>query len=274
MECLLDELSELGLTGYESAVYLALLSRSGLSPLELAGRAKVPRQRIYDVLEALSLKGLCLSRDTTPRTYFGIDPTIALEHLSRQRAEELERERERTTRIARDLMGHLTPLFLAGGGHDNPLNYIEILGDPNRIAARALDLARAARIRVNSCIKLPLILSPEQNWRFLREPLTHGALYRAVYEKSALETVQVQEWISTFRETGQQIRVADEVPVKMQAFDDHTVLLSMQDPVGGPPSFTAAAIHHQGTVAFLNMAFERLWEFSVPLEEIEGGNGK
>ena len=268
MEHLLDHLSELGLTGYEASVYLALLSRAGLSPLELAGRAKVPRQRIYDVLEALSQKGLCLSRDTAPRTYFGIDPTIALEHLSRQRAEKWEREREQAARTAHDLIAELTPLFQAGGDLDNPLNFIEILGDPNRIAARALELARAARVRVNSCIKLPLILSPEQNWRFLREPLTHRALYRAVYEKSALETPPVPEWIDTFRESGQQIRIADAVPIKMQAFDDHTALLSMQDPVGGPPSFTVAVIRHPGTVAFLNMAFERLWEGSKPLTKL------
>ena len=269
MEHLLDHLSELGLTGYEALVYLALLSRAGLSPVELAGRAKVPRQRIYDVLEALSQKGLCLSRDTSPRTYFGIDPTIALEHLSRQKAEKLEREREQAARTARDLIAELTPLFQAGGGLDNPLNYIEILGDPNGIAARALELARAARVRVNSCIKLPLIMSAEQNWRFLREPLAHVALYRALYEGAALETPQIQEWIDTYRETGQQIRIADAIPVKMQAFDDHTVMLSMQDPVGGPPSFTMAVIRHPGTVEFLNMAFERLWENSDPMPGLE-----
>lgn len=66
--------------------------------------------------------------------------------------------------------------------------------------------------------------------------------------------------MKTFRGWGQQIRLVSELPVKMNAFDDEAVLLSMQDPVGGPPSFTALAIRHRGTVAFLNLAFERLWE--------------
>ena len=264
VEHLLDNLTDLGLNGYEAAVYLALLGRTGMTPTELAARAKVPRQRIYDVLGALAEKGLCVSRDTAPKTFFGVDPALGLEALSRRRAEALEREREQTARLAHDLIPQLMPLFQAGRGQSDPLAYIEVLSDPDRIAARALDLARAARVRVNSCIKRPLILSPEQNWRFLREPLAHGALYRAVYERAALEDETVREWITTFRAAGQQVRIAEDVPLKMQAFDGEAVLLSMQDPVGGPPAFTALAIRHRGTVALLNMAFERLWETSAP----------
>jgi hypothetical protein len=266
MERRIDELTELGLSGYESAVYLALLARGGTTPSELSARARVPRQRIYDVLESLGAKGLCTSRDTTPRTYFGVDPAIALESLSQHRAEDLEREREKIARRAGDLIADLAPLFQAGRGQHDPLSYIEVLGDTARIATRALELARSARTRVNSCIKRPLILSTEQNWRFLREPLSHGALYRAVYERSALEDAELREWMTTLREWGQQIRIAAEIPVKIQAFDDEAALLSMQDPVGGPPSFTALVIRHRGTVAFLNVAFERLWQQSEPFD--------
>ena len=261
---LLDNLTALGLNGYEAAVYLSLLGRAGMTPTELAAHASIPRQRIYDVLESLAAKGLCVSRDTSPKTFFGTDPALGLETLSRRRAEAMEREQDQTARLARDLIPQLEPLFQAGQGQNDPLAYIEVLSSTDRIAARALDLARAARIRVNSCIKLPLILSPEQNRRFLREPLAHGALYRAVYERAALENADVREWITTFQAAGQQVRIADTVPVKMQAFDDDAVLLSMQDPVGGPPSFTALAIRHRGTVSLLNMAFEQLWAISVP----------
>jgi hypothetical protein len=59
--------------------------------------------------------------------------------------------------------------------------------------------------------------------------------------------------------------LAPELPLKVQLFDDEVALLSMQDPVGGPPSFTALSVRHRGMVAFLAMAFERLWEASEPL---------
>jgi hypothetical protein len=61
--------------------------------------------------------------------------------------------------------------------------------------------------------------------------------------------------------------VAPELPLKMQAFDDEAVLISMQDPAAGQPSFTAVAIHNRGLVAMVNLAFERLWDGARRFDE-------
>jgi len=257
-------LNELGLTGYEATAYLALLGRNSFTPTELAARAKIPRQRIYDVLESLEEKGLCISKDTSPRSYFAIAPDLALEALSIERAEALERDRLQMVARTKELISDLSPVYQVGRGQNDPLEYIDVLGNPSRIASKALALAQTVRTRVNSCIKRPLILTKEQNWRFIREPLLRGVTYRAIYEKSALEDEELRVWLTTFAEWGQQIRFIPELPIKMQAFDDDIVLLSMQDPVGSPPSFTALAIRHTGMVAMINLAFEQLWERSEP----------
>lgn len=265
MKQLVEDLSELGLSGYEAAAYLALLGRGGVAPTELASRARIPRQRIYDVLETLSGKGLCTGRDTTPKTFFAVDPSVALEGLRQQRAAALERAMEEARTKAGGLIQELLPLFQAGLGHSDPLAYVDVLSDPIRIASRALELARSAQVSVTSCIKRPLILSQEQNWRFIQEPLERGLHYRALYERAALDDAELREWMETFRGMGQQIRLVPHLPIKMNAFDDTAALLSLQDPVGGPPSFTALAIGHRGAVAFLNMAFEHLWQQGEPL---------
>lgn len=261
------DLTSLGLNAYESAVYLALLARSGQSPADLAARAKVPRQRIYDVLRSLEDKGLCAGRDTNPKTFFATDPAVALPALSAYRAAELERERQRTERVAHVLAQSLGPLFASGRSEGDPLQYVEALADPARIAARANELAGAARSHVNSLVARPLILSSEQNLRFLRVPLDRGVRYRALYERAALEDPELRSWMDELGARGQEIRLVERLPVKMQAFDDEVALLSMQDPVGGEPSFTALAIRHRGAVALLNLAFERLWDEGTPYEK-------
>jgi sugar-specific transcriptional regulator TrmB len=258
------DLSTLGLNAYESGVYLALLARSGLASTELATRARVPRQRIYDILRSLQAKGLVTARDTAPKTFYPVDPARALPALSANRAAELERERERTAAIAQALATRLVPLFQAGRGHNDPLQYVEALADPARIASRANDLAAAARSQVHALIKRPLILSAEQNRRFLLAPLDRGVRYRALYERSALDDPELGQWILELGPKGQEIRTVERLPVKMHVFDDKVALLSMQDPVGGPPSFTALAIRHRGAVALMNLAFERLWEEGDP----------
>lgn len=261
------DLASLGLNAYESGVYLALLSRSGQGSTELAERARVPRQRIYDVLRSLEAKGLCVARDTTPRTFFPTDPATALPALSAKRAMELERERERTASVALQLAAQLGPLFQAGKGENDPLQYVEALADPARIAAQAIAFASAAKRHVHSLIKRPLILSQEQNQRFLHVPLERGVRYRAIYEREALDDPELREWMVTLSKKGQEIRLVHTLPVKMQVFDDEVALLSMQDPVGGPPSFTALALRHRGAVALLNLAFERLWDEGTPYED-------
>src|SRR5579884_4428628 len=48
------ELEELGLTNYEARVYLALIRRDVFTAAEVAREARVPRQRVYDVLDGLT----------------------------------------------------------------------------------------------------------------------------------------------------------------------------------------------------------------------------
>jgi len=254
-----SSLTSLGLNGYESAAYMALLSRPELGPPDVAHRAGIPRQRIYDVLASLVCKGLCIARNSTPKTYSAVDPEIALELLAQERVAAYDRQRQEIHTLAARLTAELAPIFASGRGQNDPLAYVEVLAGPTRISHRALALAAAAKKSVNSCIKRPLILSKEQNWTFLKAPLGRGLRYRALCDTEVLEDTELREWMMQFRDWGLEIRVVPQVPLKMQSFDDEVVLVSMQDPAGGQPSFTAVAIHNRGAVAMLNLAFEYLW---------------
>jgi hypothetical protein len=256
----LQSLISLGLNAYEAATYVALLSRPQLHPSEVSRLARIPRQRVYDVLDSLVAKGLCIARDANPKSYSAIDPKIALELLAEERGTALEIQKQETEQMAARVAAELLPLFTSGRGQTDPLAYVEVLAGSARIAHRALALAQEAKKSVNSCIKRPMILSKEQNWTFLKAPLGRGLKYRALCDPDAIEDAELRSWMEEFREWGLEIRVAPELPLKMQAFDDEAVLISMQDPAAGQPSFTAVAIHNRGLVAMLNLAFERLWD--------------
>jgi hypothetical protein len=256
----LQSLISLGLNAYEAATYVALLSRPQLHPSEVSRLARIPRQRVYDVLDSLVAKGLCIARDANPKSYSAIDPKIALELLAEERGTALEIQKQETEQMAARVAAELLPLFTSGRGQTDPLAYVEVLAGSARIAHRALALAQEAKKSVNSCIKRPMILSKEQNWTFLKAPLGRGLKYRALCDPDAIADAELRSWMEEFREWGLEIRVAPELPLKMQAFDDEAVLISMQDPAAGQPSFTAVAIHNRGLVAMLNLAFERLWD--------------
>ncbi|KHK03243.1 TrmB family transcriptional regulator [Desulfovibrio sp. TomC] len=259
-----QELAVLGLTSYEAAAYLALLGRPELAPAEVAARGAIPRQRVYDVLASLTAKGLCLARDGSPRVYAAVAPAIALELLAGERTAQLARQRLEAEAAAARLTLALAPIFAGGRGQSDPLAYAEVLTGPTRIAHRALALARGAAHRVHSCITRPMILSNDQNKTFMEAPLGRGLAYRALCDAATVAEPGFAPLLDSLCGQGLEVRLAEVLPLKMQAFDDETVLLSMQDPAGGPPSFTAVVIHNRGVAAMLNLAFEQLWAGAKP----------
>ncbi|QLA15502.1 TrmB family transcriptional regulator [Desulfolutivibrio sulfoxidireducens] len=267
-------LAQLGLNAYEAAAYLALLGRPELTPSEVAGLGKIPRQRVYDVLESLAAKGLCRERENAPKSYAAVDPRAALEMLGQERLAELDRERVRTRTAVDRLAEELGPIFAAGKRQNDPLAYVEVLSGSARIAHRAMALAASAKRSVTSCVKRPMILSPDQNWSFMTTPLGRGLSYRALYEEGALGDPEFSGWMSRLADRGLSIRLSPEVPLKIQSFDDEVVLVSMQDPMAGEPSFTAVVIHNRGLAAMLGLAFEHLWERARPFPEKAGSEPK
>lgn len=258
-ESQVNQLGELGLNRYEAAVYLALLERGDYAPAGVAQRAEVPRQRIYDILSSLEEKGFCSVKSTRPRMYAAIEPKIALSHYLASRDRELHDELSRMEQGVRSAIAALAPVYEAGARESDPFQYLEIVRTPGRIAQRALEIASTSVSEVNSFVKLPMILDDEQNIRFIHEPLSRGVRYRSIYESEALSHSGVEAFAANCARLGQEIRVCDHLPVKMHAFDGSTALLSLQDPVGGRPSFTAIITHHAGMVEALKITFAALW---------------
>lgn len=254
-----QSLIPLGLTAYEAAAYLALLSRGSQTPPEIATRAKLPRQRVYDVLDSLAAKGLCVEYGANPKCFSAVDPKVAFELLAVETAERLERQKRESADLAERLAGELAEVYTAGRSQNDPLAYIEVLAGAPRIAHRATTLAGKAQRSVCSCIRLPLILSEEQNDVFLQAPMKNGVTYRALCDDATLAVPEVRAWLARHHARGLDLRVVADLPIKMQLFDDELAFISMQDPAGGPPSFTAIAVRNRGVVAMLQLGFETLW---------------
>ncbi len=250
----------LGLTRYEAAVYLALLGRQGFTPPQVATRAGVPRQRIYDVLASLCTQGLCIERHREGRRlFYAVDPAVALPALLEDQRRRQEAEQARQQAQVADLIALLAPTFRAGNDVDDPLDYVDVLLDPRRVAERAVALARSAEREIRVCFRRPLIASPEENLLEVRDPLSRGLCYRAIYERAVLEDTELRSWVRQFVAWGQQARVVTELPIKTNLFDERVALLSLQDPLTGKPSFTALCVTHPGFTQMLSIAFEGLW---------------
>ena len=70
-------LQQIGLNAYEARSYMVLLGHPRFKALELAARAHVPRQKVYEVLDSLVEKGFALVVQEKTKLFSAVE--LALE---------------------------------------------------------------------------------------------------------------------------------------------------------------------------------------------------
>ena len=85
-------LQQLGLNAYESRSYLVLLGHPKFKALELAARAHVPRQKIYEVLDSLVEKGFAQVVQEKTKLFSAVEPSLAIPGYLGRKRQMLEQE--------------------------------------------------------------------------------------------------------------------------------------------------------------------------------------
>lgn len=85
-----QELRGLGLSEYESKVYLALVREGTLTGLKTSRISNVPQGKIYDTLYRLTEKGFVSTMNAKPKLFKAIDPEIALKQYIKSKKQNLE----------------------------------------------------------------------------------------------------------------------------------------------------------------------------------------
>jgi sugar-specific transcriptional regulator TrmB len=255
-------LIELGLTKYEANAYLALMRRDATAPADVARLAKVPRQRIYDVLATLVEKGLASHRPGPPARYAAVSPEFALERLLARRRDELER----LETSSRAVIEALAPAFAEGQKERSPLDYIEVLRDKNAINERFGELQAGITKEILVFTKPPYATPAQENVEGIEATRAHEA--KSVYEFSALDDPAFTEGVRQFIEAGEQARFVEHLPLKLVIIDERIVMFGMEDPVAGASELTIMVIEHPELARLLKIAFDAVWREGLSFEQV------
>src|SRR5271166_3991162 len=109
-------LQQLGLNAYESRSYLVLLGHHKFKALELAARAHVPRQKIYEVLDSLVEKGFAQVVQEKTKLFSAVEPSLAIPSYLSRRAQVLQQELSDQNRLSDTLVTDLTNAYSEGRG--------------------------------------------------------------------------------------------------------------------------------------------------------------
>src|ERR1700759_5417244 len=130
-------LQQLGLNAYEARSYLVLLGHSRFKALELAPRAHVPRQKIYEVLDSLVEKGFARVIQDRTKLFSAVEPNLAIPAYLARKRQAMEHELTDQARFASNLMEDLSGLYSEGQGGRGTLDFLRLVAEPTQTAAES-----------------------------------------------------------------------------------------------------------------------------------------
>jgi sugar-specific transcriptional regulator TrmB len=128
-------LQQLGLNAYESRSYLVLLGHPRFKALELAARAHVPRQKIYEVLDSLVEKGFAQVVQEKTKLFSAVEPSLAIPGYLARKRQSLEQELTDNGRAGGAMIEDLKSLYSEGQGGRGTLDFLRIVTEPAQTAA-------------------------------------------------------------------------------------------------------------------------------------------
>lgn len=251
-------LQQLGLNAYEARSYLVLLGHPRFKALELAPRAHVPRQKIYEVLDSLVEKGFAQVVQDRTKLFSAVEPNLAIPGYLARKREMLEHELTGQSRAANNLLEDLSNLYSEGQGGRGTLDYLRIVAEPAQTAAEYRRMLGEVRTEYLEFSRPPYAVDPLDE-QLVKQARANGVCCRLLIETGTLDVNQRQR-LSEYAAAGVEIRQAASLPMKLACFDGRNGLIALLDPVISKPTWTSLVFDHAGLGEAMKHLFEDRWQ--------------
>src|SRR5512141_674970 len=179
-------LQQLGLNAYESRSYLVLLGHPRFKALELAARAHVPRQKIYEVLDSLVEKGFAQVVQEKTKLFSAVEPSLAIPGYLGRKRQLLEQELTDNGRAGSGLIDDLKTLYSEGQGGRGTLDFLRIVTEPAQTAAEYRRMLAEVRQEYLEFSRPPYAVDPLDE-RLVKQAREKGVVCRLLLEAGTLD---------------------------------------------------------------------------------------
>ncbi|MGD1069772.1 MAG: helix-turn-helix domain-containing protein [Bryobacteraceae bacterium] len=250
-------LQQLGLNAYEARTYLVLLGHARFKALELAPRSRVPRQKIYEVLDSLVEKGFARVVQDRTKLFSAVEPNLAIPGYLARRRQILEHELTDQARSASNLMEDLIGLYSEGRGGRGTLDFLRIVSEPTQTASEYRRMLGDVKGEYLEFSRPPYAVDPLDE-KLVRQARLNGVSCRLLIETGTLDEPHRQR-LGEYAAAGVGIRQAPSLPLKLALFDGRSGLIALLDPVISKPTWTSLVFEHAGLGEAMKHLFEDRW---------------
>lgn len=250
-------LQQLGLNAYEARSYLVLVGHPRFKALELAARAHVPRQKIYEVLDSLVEKGFAQVVQEKTKLFSAVEPSLAIPSYLGRRAQALQQELTDQSRMAGGLVEDLMTAYSEGQGGRGTLDYLKIVSEPSQIAAQYRKMLGETQMDFMEFSRPPYAVDPLDE-QLVKQARMRGVNCRLLLEAGTLDDVHKQR-LDDYVAVGVEVRQAVSLPMKLALFDNTRGMIALLDPVITKPTWTSVIFDHGGLGEAMLGLFEEYW---------------
>jgi sugar-specific transcriptional regulator TrmB len=251
-------LQQLGLNAYEARSYLVLLGHSRFKALELAPRARVPRQKVYEVLDSLLEKGFARMVQDRTKLFSAVEPNLAIPAWLARKRQLMEHELTGQARSATNLLEDLNGLYSEGKVGRGTLDFLRIVAEPTQTAAEYRRMLGEVKEEYLEFSRPPYAVDPLDE-KLVRQARARGVACRLLIEGGTLDAHQRQRLVEQAG-AGVEIRQAPSLPLKLACFDGTNGLIALLDPVISRPTWTSLVFDHPGLGEAMKHLFEDRWQ--------------
>ncbi len=256
-------LQQIGLNAYEARSYLVLVGHPRFKALELAARAHVPRQKIYEVLDSLVEKGFAQVVQEKTKLFSAVEPGLAVPAYLERRHLSLEHELTEQSRLATGLVEDLQQAYSEGQGGRGTLDFLRIVSEPSQTAAQYRRFLAEVGSEYLEFSRPPHAVDPLDE-QLVKQARQRGVACRLLIEAGSLDDAHRQR-LDEYCEVGVDVRQADSLPMKLALFDCSKGMIALLDPVITKPTWTSVVFDHAGLGQAMRGLFEDHWRRGVRL---------
>lgn len=275
---LINKLQQIGLTGREAEVYIALLQKKEFTAPELTKITTITRSKVYEILQNLVHKGVASeSYKDGQKIYRGIKPQIAIQNIILKYEQEIDRKKkaeiEQMKQAAILLEDDLIALHENNVNNIVPIDYIEILTDVGQIKERWNNFQKNTKNEILVFTKPPYTASLEDNIDVQTEVLKDNKIVdKCIYEYSGMQPEEIKNLVKViegYQKIGEEARIIKELPMKLAISDETITMLALNDRISLKPSITTVIIDHPNFAKAQKAVFEAYWDKAIPFEEFK-----
>ncbi|MCD6180808.1 MAG: TrmB family transcriptional regulator [Candidatus Cloacimonetes bacterium] len=252
MNSYVERLKQSGLTEYESKTYYMLLKRSNFTATELSKLAGVPRTRIYEVLNNLIEKGFCSMIPGKVRRFKAVNPEFAFDML----VDTMHSNLELREKLITDLSHSLMPLYHAEKGNNQPLDYIEVIKEQNKITAKVDELESGTLREIVAMNKPPYVKNPRRLIDEGKISPRKGVNYRFLCEVNDTTNPDYLEYLKLWEKQGATVGLVPKLPIKLMIFDRSKIIVHLSNKITTSNAITSMVIEHEDLAEFFYEIFE------------------